>query len=144
MRDLYHQSYATNMLKPQTLTAATGFSSSVDLQGFNGANVLVTLGTIGEATMTSTSLSIRMYESDDNVTFTPVAEADLLGATSGTTTGQFVLVDSFAEDDKSYLGGYGGDKRYIKTYQVWTGSIGTGVPIAIACIKGEPIHAPSL
>ncbi|MEV0586329.1 hypothetical protein [Nonomuraea sp. NPDC050310] len=76
--------------------------TGVDLSGFDSALVVINAGVIAGA---SASLTFEVQESDDNSSFTAVANSDLDGTEP---------VIAAANDDQVHLIGYRGTKRYIR------------------------------
>lgn len=79
-------------------------SNVVDLQGYDAAMLALTVGTL---TDTDAVWSVLLEESDDNSTFTAVADKDLVGteALAGFT---------YADDNECRKLGYIGSKRYLR------------------------------
>ncbi len=110
-------------------TMATGISAdengpSVDLLGFNGAEVIVFVGT-NASHAAGAYWNLELEESADDSTFTDVAEDDLIDPIADTTTGAFALIDDTTEDAAWFRVGYRGNLRYIRLVLNVTGSPGT-------------------
>ena len=88
-------------LAPASRTT-TANGTGVDLANYDAACVVINAGTAGG---TTPSFTFEVQESDDNSTFTAVANADLDGTEPVVTT---------ANDDTIYTIGYHGIKRYIR------------------------------
>ncbi|PTL55746.1 hypothetical protein [Paraconexibacter algicola] len=94
-----HQDPKTT-LAPQSIGGAvTG--TGVDLAGCEAATIIVETGAA------STVATIKVQESDDNSTFTDVADADLIGLT-GNPSGFATTASSIRK--VAYVGG----KRYVR------------------------------
>lgn len=101
----------TNLLTKQTITQATRINVTTNGTGvdrtngkhelFRSALVLIQTGTVTDGTHTAV-----VQESDDNVTFAPVAAADLEGTAP---------VIGVADDNAIFEVGYRGSKRYSQT-----------------------------
>lgn len=100
MRDLKSNIKRVPSLAPQSITAAAN-GSGVDLAGFHSAVVSFNCGAIGG---TTPSYTFEVQESDDNTTFTAVADADLRGAEPVVTTTNAGI----------FAVGYIGRKRYVR------------------------------
>lgn len=90
---------AANRSDPSLPINGTG----VDLTGFDGALVVINAGTIGGTG--SPSQTFEVQESDDNSSFTAVANGELDGTEP---------VVAAANDEQLHLIGYKGIKRYIR------------------------------
>jgi hypothetical protein len=102
----------------------------VDISQHEGVVVRAILGDSG-ATLSGTNfISLELEESDDDVTYTNVADADILGATGG-GSGQFGLVNAPTEDLGVISAGYRGTKPYIRPVVNFEGTHGVGTPIAV-------------
>ena len=100
MQDLFNGISVAQSLAPASRTAA-GNGTGVDLQGYDAAVVLLDLGAVGG---TTPSFTFQVEESDDNSTFTAVADADLQGTEPVVTTSENTVREI----------GYTGIKRYIR------------------------------
>jgi hypothetical protein len=112
MKDMFNSFNAALSLPPAARTASAN-GVGVDLQGFEGALVLIQTGIITDGTHV-----FEVQESSDNATFTAVVDTDLLGTepTAGAT-----------DDDKVYRIGYIGTKRYIRVISTASGTTSGGV-----------------
>jgi len=126
MKDLHNNVNAAISLTVAARTATTN-GASVDLAGFNAAEVFVVTGTITDGTHT-----ISLEESDDNTTFSTVAASNLLGSAPTITA---------PDDDKVFRFGYVGGKRYVRVKTTVSGATSGGTYGAIV-LRGYPIHAP--
>ncbi len=133
MRDVQHQSKATASLDPAVRTAdATG--TGVDLQGVEGALVQVQVGAEGDTLTGELFIEFELEESDDNVTFTDVADADVVGTVSGTNSGTIAKIDAVAEAPSLHTAAYIGTKRYLRVVDSRTGTHTTGTATAASVI----------
>ena len=140
MIDLYNTFKVTTLTNAAVITADTN-SSSVDLLGYDSCLVVVDVGLdAGSGLDGSNNWKIGLEESDDDSTFTDVAEANMVGAISGTTTGQFALVDAVGEDETTYKVCYIGSKRYLRVHLDETGTCST--PISAVAIAGNYKYPP--
>lgn len=123
MRDLVNNINDVTSLAPAARTA-TANGTSVDLQGYNSAEVLFVVGAITDGTHTP-----KVQESDDNSAFTDVAAADQDGtlAALAASTNQAV--------------GYKGNKRYLRAVSTVSGATTGGVYAAVV-IRGNPNVGP--
>lgn len=115
---------AAASLGPAARTAdATG--TGVDLAGFERALILIASGTITDGTHT-----VEIQESDDNTTFTAVADADLDGT------------EAAINDDEIVELGYLGNKRYIRVFVDVAGATTGGVYSATVVRMGPARKLP--
>lgn len=112
IRDLYNNIGIAQSLPPAARTANAN-GTGVDLQGFDGAVVEIATGAITDGTHT-----FEVKESDDNSTFTAVADADLQG-----TEPALGAID----DNVIKKIGYMGSKRYIRVDVTVAGATSGGV-----------------
>ncbi len=124
--DLYNNLDVVQSLPPAARTANAN-GAGVDMHGFHGAMVVVSTGTITDGTHT-----IEVQESDDNSTFTAVADADLQGSEPAIAA---------ANDNQVYRIGYMGTKRYIRVAVTVAGATTGGVYGAVV-VRGHPRKAP--
>ena len=129
MRDVQHQSKATASLDPAVRTADAN-GTGVDLQGVEGALVQVQVGAEGDTLAADLSIEFELEESDDNVTFTDVADADVVGTVSGT----IAKIDAAAEAPSLHTAAYIGTKRYLRVVDSRTGTHTTGTATAASVI----------
>jgi len=124
--DLYNNLSVAQSLAPAARTADEN-GAGVDLQGFHGAMVVVHTGAITDGTHT-----IEVQESDDDSTYTAVADADLQGSEPAI---------GVADDNKIYKIRYMGTKRYIRAVVTVAGATTGGVYDAVV-VRGAPRKAP--
>ena len=108
-------------------TAIDLWSNSVGRQVFGGALAIVQTGTITDGTHT-----VEVQESDDNSSFTAVADADLQGSEPAIGA---------ANDNVVYEIGYRGAKRYIRVTVVTSGATTGGIFGAVLAL-GIPRRRP--
>src|SRR4030042_1429652 len=100
MRDLYNNLLGAPSIYPASLGAAAKTGDAyVDLQGFQGALIVCYSGLL------TVDMPFQLMESDDHVTFTAVADGDLLGT-------EPTLLAATDNEVKSF--GYVGAKRYLR------------------------------
>ncbi|MFD8556630.1 Bbp16 family capsid cement protein [Streptosporangium canum] len=117
-------------LTPGVRTATTN-GTGVDLTGYNGAAIIITSGTITDGTL----YTFEVQESDDNATFTAVADDDLIGTEPALAA---------ADDNVVREVGYKGVKRYVRVALTGaTGSPSTGGLFAAFVVRGKPRKFPA-
>ena len=98
---------------------------------------------VGGITFSGTNkVEFVLTHSDDNSTYTNVATADVLGA--GTVTSGIIksLIAAHATA-AAYRFGYIGGKRYLKLLADFSGTHGTGTPIAGIIELARPSRMPT-
>lgn len=101
--------------------ATTTFApTSIDLAGYEGAEIIIAAGVRDQGTLTFT-----IKESDTDTSFSAVAAADMRGGTSVVTitTGSTV-----------HLRGYVGNKRYLKIAGAQT-TASNGIPCTLLVLR---------
>jgi len=141
MRDLYHDFKPVVSLYPLLIAAVANGDAYVDLQGFEGALIVVTAGAIADGSGAVTLYTFEVSESDDHITFTAVAAGDLLG-----TEPEFEAITGATHEEKeSKSVGYIGSKRYLRVDLVAVPTVpGVGGTFSGVVVKGRPRHAPSV
>jgi hypothetical protein len=135
MRDIYHNILVSQHLSP-VVSTTTKTSTSVDLQGYNSASVIFNLGLAADTLSGSVYWTLKLQHSDDDVTYTDLASADLNSPSLA------VVVDSNSKDRTAYSFGYQGSKRYLKAVATPTGTHSSGTPIGIIALRGKAGYSP--
>ena len=145
MYDLY------NNLKDAMAVTAHGIAAdyaqatpAIDKAGFEGVLFVANVGVTSLATFARRSIQIYIEDSDDDLTYAAAADADVLGAVAGAAqTGTFALIDALSKDNKTYRGGYIGDKQYVKCNVNCVGTMTTtGTPISVTALLGKAHSNP--
>jgi hypothetical protein len=123
MVDLKNYLDVVQSLNPAARTASAN-GTGVDLANYNGAMVVLHVGTITDGTHTP-----RVEESSDNSTYTTVAASDLIGSLAALATGVVQRV------------GYIGSRRYIRVATTVSGATNGGV-YGASVVRGFPRKAP--
>lgn len=125
MKDLHSNVLAVVAHAP-AVVAATANGATVDLQGYESAEIIINTGAI----VSSGLFVASVEESDDGSAWSAVAAADLLGA----------LPESLAAASV-YQVGYRGGARYIRA--PLTKTSGTSIAAGVVVLKGHPAIAPT-
>lgn len=140
MHDMHSGISIATLIGAATL-AADNTPAAVDLQGFDAAEIVLAIG-VGGITFSGTNkVEFVLTHSDDDSTYTNVADADMLGVTNISNGIIKSLVAAHAAA-AHYRYGYKGGKRYLKLLADFSGTHGTGTPIAASVIKGIPELGP--
>jgi len=150
-RDLTNNVKGVGVLLPAVRTTTT-LSTKADTQGFESVIARIHIGTYGDAQSGSVYMEAELQESDDDSTYTAVADADLLfpvaqgkAARTGTATGTFFQSKTTGANDAAghYDVGYRGSKRYLKINLRFTGTHSTGTPSSATFSLGHPSFVPA-
>jgi len=130
---------AVSIINAVKTAAANG--TGVDLQGYEGATVLVDVGAEGDTLSSSVHFEISLEESDDDSTYTDVTQAGIVDGTIS-ADGIFLKLDGTANGNPDTAGeifrvGYRGGKRYIRVVLAKTGTHSNGTPIGAFIIKSH-------
>ena len=116
------------------VSTTTKTSSAIDLQGFNSANVVFSIGTAADTLSGSLYWTLKLQHCDDDLSYGDLASTDVIG---GSTS---VVIDSSSKDKTAYGFGYIGQKRYLKAVATPTGSHSSGTPIGVIALRGAPSY----
>ena len=134
---------AVSIINAVKTAAANG--TGVDLQGYERATVLVDVGAEGDTLSSSVHFEISLEESDDDSTYTDVAQADIVDGTID-SGGIFLKLDGTAGGNPDTTGGifrveYVGNKRYIRGVLAKTGTHSNGTPIGGMVVRSGARHS---
>ena len=147
MQDMYNIFNVQQVIDPANTTTDVN-GDTVDLQGYEGVLLAVSVGESGDSLSGSVKIELEVEHADDDGngspdTWTDVADDDLLNFVAGTNDGCFGVIDAAAEDDAVYTTSYIGTKRYVRVVANLVGSHSTGTPIGAIAVKGFGRHQPS-
>ena len=130
-----------------TTTTAAANGTGVDLQGYESAALGIITGAEGDTLSSSVFFEISLEHSDDDSTYTDVAQADITNGTIA-SGGIWLKMDGTAGGDPDSAGlvslvGYVGGKRYIRGVIAKTGTHSTGTILSMFVIKSNAIHSSS-
>lgn len=130
-------------LLPPLARPASAVSQSVDLQNNDSATFVISVGAAGDTYSAINRIEASIQESDDNVTFTPVADSDLQRVVSGgQATGTFLVLNANAQAGQVYRTAYTGNKRYARVALNNYGTTTNGTPMDVLALLGRPRLAP--
>ena len=144
MKDMSNSVATAVSIKNAVKTSAEN-GTGVDLQGYESATVFVDVGAEGDTLSSSVHFEISLEHSDDNSSFSDVAQADIVdGTISG--SGIWLKLDGTAGGNPDTAGdifrvGYRGGKRYIRVVLAKTGTHSTGTSIGAFVMKGHARHS---
>lgn len=110
---------------------------AVDLQGYNAAEILLSIGAGGITFSGTNKVEFKLTHSDDDSTYTAVTAADMLGIDSVGTGGIIKTLSAAHATAAAYRYGYVGGKRYLKLLADFSGTHGTGTPMAAVVLAGK-------
>ncbi|MGF7160328.1 hypothetical protein FHS85_001951 [Rhodoligotrophos appendicifer] len=136
MRDNYHSTKVAEAIAPAVL-AADNTPVAIDLLGFNSATLALHVG-VGGITFTGTNkIEFKLTHSVDGVTYDAVERSDVLGVDAVGAGGIIKALIAAHPASAVYRIGYVGYRRYIKVLADFSGTHGTGTPIAATAILGN-------
>ena len=140
MKDLANNILAVQSLAPAVRTADAN-GDGVDLQGFEGATILVDSGAEGVTLSSSVKIDFKLEDSDDDSTYSAVTSNSSVTDGAVDSSGIFLTLDDNAETPQISSIGYIGGKRYVRVVADFSGSHSTGTPLSALVIKSHPRHA---
>ncbi|NOW44098.1 hypothetical protein FHW96_000225 [Novosphingobium sp. SG751A] len=140
MEDM-HSNIALAVAIAAAAYAADSTAVTIDRLGYDSLEIALNIG-VGGITFSGTNkIEFVLTHSDDDSTYTAVADADMLGV-SGITNGIIKALVAAHAAAAVYRFGYKGGKRYLKLVADFSGTHGTATPIAASAILGDPALAP--
>lgn len=143
MRDLVSRLAQVQAIGPAVLSA-NNTPSTLDLQGYNSAAFLISVGAGGITFSSTNKIEFVVTHSDDDSTYVNVTDADVQGV-SGISNGivRSLVAAKAAADTAPTEIGYIGNKRYLKVLAQFSGTHGTGTPMSVVLVKGNGAVKPS-
>jgi hypothetical protein len=150
-RDLVSNIKPVQHVVNAVITATNTPANGVSHKGFESVGILIILGAIANiANSPKPSWSLKIQESDDNVNWTDVTNANrilvssskLPVTTPNSSTGVFLVVDAAAEDETCYLVGLITDKEYSRVVNTAANTPGS-MPYSVVYLLGNPSIAPT-
>lgn len=140
MRDFANH-FGTAILLPPATYDADNTPAAVDLLGYGSCAIIIAVG-VGGITFSSTNkVEYKLTHSDDDVTYTAVTQYDIDRATVGTGGIIKSLTAAHASPTVTRVG-YIGSMRYIKLLADFSGTHGTGTPMAAVAMLGNAAVQP--
>ena len=143
MQDLSNNIELGNSIINGVKTAAAN-GTGIDLQGFEEATAVVSVGAEGDTLSGSVYFEVSLEHSDDDSTYTDCVQADVVNGTID-AGGIWLKLDGTTGGDPDTAGGqwqvgYVGGKRYVRLVLAKTGTHSTGTPISGLIVKSRPRH----
>lgn len=137
MRDIHSEMFAAVAIAASTYSD-DNVPPAIDRQGYDAVELLLQIG-VGGITFTGTNkVEFKLTHSDDDLTYTAVTLADVLGVASVGAGGIIKSLTAAHGAAAAYRFGYKGGARYLKLLADFSGTHGTGTPIAATALLGEP------
>lgn len=140
MKDLHSKLMCVTAIGTATLSA-DNTPAALDLQGYQSAEILLAIGAGGITFSGTNKIEFVLTHSDDDQTYTEVADADMLGV-KNISGGIIKALTSEHAGAATYRFGYKGGKRYLKLLADFSGTHGTGTPISATLIKSNGFSNP--
>lgn len=141
MKDIHSRSSAVLAFGPGVLSA-DNTPGAIDLRGFTAAEILLAIGAGGITFDSTNKIEFVLTHSDDDVTYTNVATADVRGGAS-VTNGIIKALTAAHAAAAVYRFGYVGGKRYIKLLADFSGTHGTGTGLSAVVFRDLAQQAPT-
>lgn len=129
MKDIHSAMTAIVAIAAATLDADTT-PAAIDLQGYDGAEIVLAIGAGGITFSGTNKVEFKLTHSDDDSTYEAVTVDDMLGLSSVGDGGIIKSLVAAHAAAAAYRFGYVGGKRYLKLLADFSGTHGTGTPIA--------------
>lgn len=141
-KDFYHEAvFAYNAGAAIPTVDVDG--ATVDLQGFSGGCLFVATCQDSLDTLSgSLYVELEIEESDDDSTYTDVADSDLSNYVAGNNDGTFAKIVASTMASNIYKCQYKGSKRYVRCVINVTGTHTNGLPLQVSSMKLGPDVAP--
>ena len=117
-------------------------STVLDLKGFRNGAFHYSVGDSGDTLSGTVLIEVELLESDDDSTYTAVADADVKNPVTATNTGTVALIDAPTEDQIVGWAEYLGTKQYLKLNFSLTGTHTNGTPVAASGFRTNPNEQP--
>ena len=145
MQDLSNNIELGNSIINGVKTAAAN-GTGIDLQGFEEATAVVSVGAEGDTLSGSVYFEVSLEHSDDDSTYTDCVQADIVNGTIA-AGGIWLKLDGTTGGDPDTAGGqwqvgYVGGKRYVRLVLAKTGTHTNGTPISGLIVKSRARSAP--
>ncbi len=115
--------------------------AAIDLSNFDAAIIVLQVGVGGITFTTTNKVEFKLTHSDDDSTYTAVAQEDIKGVTVATGGIIKSLVAAHAAASLTKVGYHGG-KKYLKLLADFGGTHSTGTAMSAVAILGSPRIGP--
>ena len=148
MKDLSNNLVIKNSLVNAVKTAAAN-GTGVDLQGYESAIAVVSVGAEGDTLAANLNFQISLQHSTDNSTFSDCVQADIVDGTIA-ADGNWLILDGTGTAGEggnphttggTWQVGYVGGNRYVRLVIDKTGTHSTGTSISGVIAMGSARHS---
>ena len=130
------------VLLPVAVYAADNTPAAIDLQGYDAAEIVLSIGAGGITFSGTNKIEFKLTHSDDDSTYTDVVVGDMLGLSSVASGGIIKSLIAAHATAAAYRYGYKGGKRYLKLLADFSGTHGTGTAIAANVLRMHGFNDP--
>lgn len=144
MRDQMHDFAAISAINPAVL-ADDPAAITVDRAGFDSVTFVLTLGVGGISFSNTNRIDFVMEHSDDGTAWDAVNATNVLGAApdaSGIVLSQRSAHPNPTVHRFGYVDGIVGQRRFVRLRPDFSGTHGTGTPIAAIAVLGGARNLP--
>lgn len=141
MKDLHSNVAALTMIGAAALDA-DNTPPAIDMQGYDAAEVLLAIGVGGISFNGTNKIEFKLTHSDDDVSYEAVTLGDMLGLDTVGDDGIVKALKAAHPEAATYRFGYVGGRRFLKLLADFSGTHGSGTPIAAIALLGHPQIAP--
>ena len=141
MKDLHSNISPVVAIGPAELDADS-VSAAIDLQGFSSASLILMVGVGGITFDDTNKVEFKLTHSDDDDSYDAVVANDVLGAESVAAGGIVKSLEAEHAAAAVYRFGYKGGRRFLKFQADFSGTHGTGTPIAAIILRGHGHDLP--
>lgn len=113
-----------------------GTGVGVDRRGYHDVLMIAQQGISGDTLSGSLYWTIKFQESDDDSSYSNIADADLENGAN------LWIINAAAEDPTTIIRRYKGGKPYVRIFWDSTGTHTNGTPIAGLVLLGKPFKGP--
>lgn len=135
MKDMHSDLSVASAIDAAALTV-DNTPAAIDLRGFDGAAIVLAIGAGGITFSGTNKIEFKLTHSNDDASYEPVTKGDVLGVDEIGTGGVIKALIAAHATAGVYRFGYVGGKRYVKLLAAFSGTHGTGTPIAGVVIRG--------
>ena len=139
--DLHYNTSFQQLLAPSTHAAAVT-SASLDLQNYDSAEAMVSIGPAVDTLSGTVRIELAVQVSADNSTWVACADTDITTpVTGGVATGTFAILNANSMLPGVFFVGYIGNMRYMRVQANFVGAT-SGEIVDILGVAGRPKIAP--
>lgn len=140
MQDLANNIKLMQSIAPAVLDADAN-GTGVDTQGYENVAIVVDSGVEGITLSSTNKIEFELEHSDDDSTYVDAESSDVNGTLG--SNGLFLTLDDNAESPQISEIEYLGTKRYVRVVANFSGTHGTGTPVAAFVVLGKARHNPA-